>query len=84
MFCENCGCDMPDNSKACPVCGKPVPGYDVSLADIQRMNQERDRRLQRDNGHQNQKQMQDQRPNQSQNQSQKRKREKKHQGKGRR
>lgn len=92
MFCENCGCDMPDNSKACPVCGKTVPGYEVSFADIQRMNQERDRRLQRYNGQQNQKQMQDQkrmqdqmqnqRQDQMQNQSQKRKREKKPLGKG--
>lgn len=82
MFCENCGCDMPDNSKACPVCGKTVPGYEVSFADIQRMNQERDRRLQRYNGQQNQKRMQDQMQNQRPNQSQKRKREKKPLGKG--
>lgn len=88
MFCENCGCDMPDNSKACPVCGKTVPGYEVSFADIQRMNQERDRRLQRYNGQQNQKQMQDQKrmqdqmQNQRPNQSQKRKREKKPLDKG--
>ena len=32
MFCENCGAEIPDNSKFCPSCGHPVAGTNDSAA----------------------------------------------------
>ena len=32
MFCEQCGAQMPDNAKFCPVCGTKVDGDDLSGA----------------------------------------------------
>ena len=39
MFCGKCGSEMKDNARFCPKCGAPVPGYEVSINEIEKINE---------------------------------------------